>query len=80
MIDEIATKLLNKIVKTKESAYLWAGFLMGFVAFKLLNLGVILDSSFYGEHIIFKIFEIGISIGLVLLIPIFIFRGRGFKK
>jgi len=53
---------------------------MGFVAFKILNLGVVIDSNFYSDHIIFKIIEIGISMVLVLLIPVLIFHGRGLKK
>lgn len=81
MLDGIATKLLNKIVKTKQSAFLWAGFLIGFVVFKVLNFGgSYFDSNFYGDHIILKIFEIVITMALVLLIPVLIIRGRNFEK
>lgn len=81
MFDEIATKLLNKIAKTKESAFLWAGFLIGFLVFRVFNFGGgYFDSNSYGDHIILKIFEIAITMALVLLIPVFLLRGRDLKK
>ncbi|MBU0619845.1 MAG: hypothetical protein ABIJ23_03695 [Candidatus Magasanikbacteria bacterium] len=81
MLDEIVTKLLNKIAKTKQSAFLWAGFLIGFLVFKVLNFGgSYFDSNSYGDHIILKIFEIVITMALIFLIPILILRGRNFKK
>lgn len=81
MLDEITAKLLNKIAKTKKGAYLWAGFLIGFLVFKVMNFGGgYLDSNSYGDHTILKIFEIVITIIIVFLIPILIIRGDKLKK
>ena len=81
MLDETMTKLLNKIAKTKESSFLWAGFLIGFLVFKVLNFGgSYFNSSSYSDHIVLKIFEIVITMALVLLIPILILRGRDLRK
>lgn len=68
-MEQLFTKLLDKIVKTKEGALILAGFLIAV----LLYLGFTVE----GEHGTVLILKIIGMIVVAPLIPILIVRGRG---
>ncbi len=81
MLDKILAKFLNKFAKTKQNAFLLAGFFIGFLVFKAWNFGGdYFDSNSYGDNIFLQIFEAIIILAIMVLIPILINRGKNLKK
>lgn len=81
MFENLLTKFLDKVIKTKQSAFMWAGFLIGFLIFKCLDWGSsFFELNSYGNHIILQIFKIVFTLILLFLVPILIIRGQNLKK